>query len=314
MTIIVLDGPENVGKTTLAMEIVRQNPGARYRHWGPVKHDEVYAPALMEDIMLGGLVVWDRSWASEHVYSKLLNRTKHRLGDDPFLGEWLYTRAVLSVGCCFMVVGDEIQPHDEDDLPVDPVEEQNEFTGYALDHGWPIVVNKFTAGNLVNNSERVMHHVNKLQMLVENETYSVPPVYAGPPCPKVMFVGERRSAGKFPGAFIPFASRLTTMLGREIGNNAVFAGWTNVADVAPQEIRRADVVVSCGGVARKWVDYHVAMSGYTGNKFRFSIPHPAYLYRYNNERTVQGREEVKTFCEVIKEKLESTKQTYQTFN
>ena len=76
--VLLLEGPEKSGKTTLAREIIKQSR--------VLKVDAVHAsnrgcahPQHYSDLMALGdapdvLVVMDRAWPSECVYSKLLNR------------------------------------------------------------------------------------------------------------------------------------------------------------------------------------------------------------------------------------------------
>ena len=71
---IILDGPEKVGKTTLAKAIIRKRPDFHYRHWSTSWPDEIEFK-FEEAKICGRYEVWDRSFISERVYTKLLNRS-----------------------------------------------------------------------------------------------------------------------------------------------------------------------------------------------------------------------------------------------
>lgn len=285
MAIIYIDGPEKAGKSTVAT-VLKEEYGFRVRKWGPVPGDEVYMQPLAEDIASGDNVVWDRGWAAEHVYAYLLGREDRRLEADPWLGEWLYGRVVATVGLRVMLLGPDAKVihalRDEDDLPVDTTEERRQFHDYGRRFGYSVWANdhhrdaalaiaRFTKDVAVGMETRA----TKLGLR--------PPAYAGPPNARVVFVGQDRNKGsKFPGAWVPFTSRLTTMLGRDLGDFALRCGWTNAGDCPPQAIRGADLVVACGRVADRWVRNHVDHHNV------ITIKHPAYMYRWGKEKDGLG--------------------------
>jgi hypothetical protein len=75
-------------------------------------------------------------------------------------------------------------------------------------------------------------------------------------------------------------------LGRELGDDAFKCGWTNVGDVDPTFLV-GKTVVSCGNIATDWARKEV------GGQI-FSIPHPAWAYRYVNRSTEIARGEIKS--------------------
>lgn len=146
--LLVIDGPEKAGKTSL-IEALRtwvtlKGEPTKVRKWGKLDDgkwaiDEVYGFALDEDQLHPGLVIWDRSWASETVYGQLLNRDR-RLAERPELGESLYGRRVqlkiiLGGPSPAILMGDRT----EDDLPVSPAKEQEAFVAYGRQYGWHII-------------------------------------------------------------------------------------------------------------------------------------------------------------------------------
>jgi hypothetical protein len=286
MTVIVVDGPEKAGKTTLIRAIDRHLDGARVllRAWGPVKSDVEYLEPLKFAVSYPGVAVWDRSWASEHVYGLLLDRVDHRLAGDPWLGEWLYGRAVQACGLRVMVTTDPAllrERRNATDLPVDPAIERFAFQQYADQHGWSTY--DMTQWSVAEVAKDVVQRAVAVAM----RGTSRPPVYCGPPGAPVVVVGEARNLGATaPGAWLPFTSRLTTLAGRALGENAYRVGWTNAEDVPPVAVRGAVGLVACGEHADQWCRYHV------GHKNVLSVPHPASLYRFGKQRArIDGVEE-----------------------
>lgn len=269
--IILIDGPEKAGKSTLAKVLAEQLHGT-IRRWGPVDPDDrVYTPFLKEDSMSTRWFIWDRGWPSEHVYGKLLNRDR-RLTSDPWLGEWLHGRAVQTSGVRVILLPtgavDTGDLRDSSDLPVNPRAEFEAFMQYGKDFDYLMLTNYYTEDSVLSNAELIISRLGAANIIP-------PPKYAGYPNAKVVFVGERRNdKSKMipPGSWLPFTSRLTSELGRRLGPKAMQCGWTNVGDV-PLEFLANKFVVACGEVAAEWLEN----SGIA----RLVIPHPAWLYRYN---------------------------------
>lgn len=146
--LLVIDGPEKAGKTSLIAALAERvhlnRQETRIRKWGKLDDgkwaiDEVYGFALDEDLQATGLVIWDRSWASETVYGQLLGRDR-RLAAEPDLGDQLYGRRVqlkfiLGGPSPAIMLGDRT----EDDLPVAPAQEQEAFVAYGRRYGWHII-------------------------------------------------------------------------------------------------------------------------------------------------------------------------------
>jgi hypothetical protein len=275
--IIVIDGPEKAGKSTLIELLRKELLRTHVRPWGPVDPDDrVYLQPLIADTTdTHRIGIWDRSWASEHVYAKLLNRDR-RLKDDPFLGEWFYGRAAQAVGLRIMLIPEDpnelIRRRDNTDLGVNPIVERNAFIEYAKTFGWTILYNQYTPER---DKENVYRIVTKLGYIANRMV--VPPQYAGPPTAKIVFVGESRNEGSknaLAGAWLPFTSPLTTQLGRDCGKSAFEYGWTNIDDM-PAEFYTDKIVVSCGNKAHDYIN-----SLKYGCETHVEIPHPAWLYRF----------------------------------
>ncbi len=279
--ILVIDGPEKAGKTTLIQNILgityARGIPARVHAWGPVDPDDrVYSPVLMEDSLSPHVLhIWQRSWASEHVYAKLLNRDR-RLREDPWYGEWIHGRAVTAQGMCVMLLAPIPalrERRDDTDLNIDVEKEFVEFRDYAVRFRWRLKM-------LPNNMSSILPAAYSIMNELESKiTHVIPPVYAGPLNAPVIIIGEKRSMNTQPWEWLPFSSRLTTIFGRTFGDAAFRYGWGNAQDTPPAVLSEARVVISCGDVARKWV------ANYVSPVTHISVPHPSYLYRYNTKKT-----------------------------
>jgi hypothetical protein len=283
--LICVDGPEKSGKTTLVEEL--RNLGAFSHHWGPVGSDAEYASAINRSVERrkdksnpflspDDVVVWDRGWASESVYSTLLGRGR-RLGSDPWLGEWLYGRAFCKR---IMLLGPDegtlARLRTPDDLPVDPGIERGEFIRYGGQWGWERVFNDHRPGYARTLAGRIMDEVRHMPVVPD------PPAYCGPRDPRVVVVGEVRSTDPNPpeGSYLPWTSRYTTQMGRALGVLGLGVGWTNAHDEPTDVVRRAGLVVAAGNVAYDWC--YEALVGRPVKLLR--VAHPAWLYRWGKAK------------------------------
>lgn len=156
MGLLIIDGPESSGKSTLIQTIldVLHEDENIVRRWGPVSSWSKYIKPLYEDVdLILGLRagdmsttrIWDRSWAAEIVYNSLMNRG--RIISESSLTRHLENPVVDTGGLLVMLT---CQPDvlserrsmkaeaGHKDLPVEPKDEVREFTAYAEWHGWTI--------------------------------------------------------------------------------------------------------------------------------------------------------------------------------
>jgi hypothetical protein len=278
-----IDGPEKAGKTTI-VNILRERYGATVRHWGPIAPDDrVYAEPLLEDSQSDAFTVWDRGWASEHVYGALMGRTDRRLRDDPWLGEWLYGRAFQTIGTRFILLGPNALAvaslREGTDLPVDPAAERAAYAEYGRRFGYTVMPNQHTTESAEGVAWLIYQSASIAAGLASANHGLRPPAYAGPPNARVVFVGERPGPGKvtFPGHGLPFTSRMTIQMARDLGDFALECGWTNTSSCPPQALRTAGLLVACGKEAEMWVTHNVA-----GRRV-LRVDHPAYIYRFGKQ-------------------------------
>lgn len=305
MPVIIIDGPEKAGKTTLINELVKELlergiPAERV-HWGPVSPDDrVYSVVLEPQCQdLGKVWVWDRGWPSEHVYGRLLGRDR-RLSNDPWLGEWLHGRAVQVSGVRVILAG----PHssilerlrDDADLPVVPTLERQAYIEYGRRFGWTVL------HDTTHTRESVRQSIDTiLAELFSKETYAYkrwsPPNFAGPLNAEVVVVGEKLSDKHTAGGWLPFTSYFTTLFGREFGDDAFKVLWTNASTYDPQLLRDKEVIIACGRIATDWCRREI--KGGSSQKI-VNIPHPSYLYRFNNEKARQQLEYARQVVQSLK--------------
>ena len=156
--IIVLDGPEKVGKTTLAKAIIKAWPERHnatgfltYRHWNTSWPDEI--DFRLRDARLHGRdEIWDRTYLSEMVYTPLLGRTDQHPLFMPGVISRMH-KVMQQVAHVWVLVGsiDRLKAlRDDDDLPVDPEIEQIRYAHVAGQAGVPLIeVDHYTTDEAV---------------------------------------------------------------------------------------------------------------------------------------------------------------------
>lgn len=293
--IILIDGPEKAGKTTLIAELKRRT-GGQVRHWGIIESDTEYLEALKSDTADSTVWLWDRGWPSEHVYSKLLNRGR-RLGDDPWLGEWLYGRAIIGSGGVRVIMlpvrsGDLYVRRTSDDLPVNPMLEIAAYKEYAERFEYLTLYNDYDHKSITRNADHILEYL---------EDHSVShfsfPEYCGPSNPEVIVIGDTASTGSnMSGGWLPFTSHLTTQFGRLFGPRAITCmGWTNIGGMN-KILLHYYPVIACGKAAQDWVT--------GGTPVVLSVPHPAWLYRYNTRDTRNAAQALHSILHIMRDQNE----------
>lgn len=298
--LLVIDGPEKAGKSTLAAALVQWwdsaypeaagTPRARIRKWGRLDdgrwaRDVVYRDALVEDVEYGGLVIWDRSWASEAVYAKLLGRDR-RLGEDPWLGEFLYGRGVVlkfilggphhSVLTSQLDEDDQVEGHGQD-----MAKEQRAFVQYGERYGWSVI------GHTDRDRLPLPTLLRMVQLRIgefASRDGRNPRQWCGPRQASVVFVGERGSnRDSLVGGWLPFSSEYTSRFGRLLGDTAFRVGWTNAWDDQREIFDNAKLVVACGATAYDWCR-EVKKERAAAATIVEQVYHPAALYRWGRLR------------------------------
>lgn len=140
--VIIVDGPEAAGKSTFIKRLWTDAP---VRRWGPVDSISIYRPALSRDCLNQvPIIVWDRSWASEVVYNKLLQRgresTAFELEREYLEGYAILKIMVLTPPLVLQARREErLAQGAKDDLPVSPWDEYAAFRQYAAENNWAVM-------------------------------------------------------------------------------------------------------------------------------------------------------------------------------
>jgi len=290
MSVIIVDGPEKAGKTTMIKRlksILEKGIDVDIVKWGPISPDDrVYSDPLQtysgaED----AIAIWDRGWPSEYVYGNLLNR-KRRMSQDPWLGAWLHDRAVQSNGLRVMMLGPSPEKlaslRDRSDIAVDPKLEIQLFKQYAMKYGWMILEGyDHTEEDLKQNVRAI---ITRYQEIIPSYNKApLPPSWAGSQNADVVFVGNELSEFPMPGGWLPFTSLLTTKFGRIFGDQAMTYAWTNARSCNPAYLRERRVIIACGNVAHLWVRNYIDNKENKDQQILY-IPHPSYLMRFNTAK------------------------------
>jgi hypothetical protein len=141
-SMIVISGPEKVGKTTLCKKLVTMagwaGLDADYVHFSgatPVTQASIDAAITSSKDML----IWDRSWACGVVYQALgiPQKPEAILAE----GEKLFGRLCRSIGTTIILVEDYRkleQRRTPDDLPIPPLDEVVAYTNYGYANSWSV--------------------------------------------------------------------------------------------------------------------------------------------------------------------------------
>lgn len=260
--LITISGPEKANKSTLC-QVLREEYGAVIRHWGPIHSDTEFLTGLQEDIDYlardsDSLVVYDRSWVCDHVYSSLLGRD-HRFGADPWLAEWLYGRAVQTLGLRVILAGPSAavlaRRRDETDLPVDPVIEKATYVEYGRSFGYHIVHLEQDSGDALDNELRdiateLVTLARIRTRLLNPSSYLTPPHYVGPPQATGVVVVHDTDP-MLEGAWLPGTSAAVTEYARRLGPFALSLGWMDARNIRYSKLRSAHLVYALGTEANR---------------------------------------------------------------
>lgn len=284
--LFVIDGPEAAGKTSLVdvlAEVVRLY-GWHVVHCRcrrpPILDLDAYVAMLKMAERTDTLVIMDRGWAAEAVYSRLLRRSTER--DATWL-EWHLGRAVPGLGCGIMLLdhpADIASRRRKNDLPVQVTEEVAAFRVYAENFGWTILQSPSTDSEREHVADQIVNHLVDIRYeLLQGRT---PQRVCGAPMAPIVVVGTRSAPekrGRRKGTWLPLSSWTTEWLMDVVPTPFGSIAWTNVTGLdderqAREEVLHAAVVVTLGNAAARWVDFFGA------NGQVVSLPHPTAVTRW----------------------------------
>jgi hypothetical protein len=296
MTILLIEGPEKSGKTTLARQLLNNLPGSTYTHWGPIASPDEYIEPMLAHAASPHVHIWDRGWPSESIYSSLMPGRVNLLGT-AWWGEWLFRRPALTGGMAIVLLGHSSNElasrRTPDDLPVDPAVERDAYNDYAQNFRYPAMTQP--------RVETIGYLWRKALERAAFEPRLIPPLYAGPRHAPVVFMGDALNESQGPG-WSPFGSCYTSMYGRCIGRLAWHCGWTN-SNIDPT-LLKGRAVIACGAVAQQTCRAaHLDFE---------AVPHPSWLYRWGAAKAkirVTEDQILRTVTQVLRDTKEVTAMT-----
>lgn len=218
--IIYIDGPEKAGKTTLANELTtvfKDNSTIMVKNKNRAKMNGFeYLDDFIAGISSSTPYIWDRGWASEWVYGKLLDQDRYFV-QNPFLAEWVYGRMMNGRGNRFILLPEKIDKNielrDDSDINKNPKLEIELFKSYANMFGYIILENDYTPKKLRENVQKIF--VNSMVQVNK----SSPKEYVGPVNPEVTFIGDVTPQFKY--GHYPFFNSVSSRYFKVFGKLAI---------------------------------------------------------------------------------------------
>jgi hypothetical protein len=230
--------------------VIRKHTGAAF------PDDREYLVSLMEDIDLirsrTEIVVYDRAWASEVVYGTLLGEPR-RLGDDSWLAEWLYGRAVQTHGVRAMILGPDDATLDElrdaSDLPVSVGDERVYFAATGHAHDYTVIYNKHSREYVVEMAHQLVVTAS-LRARKADELGVRVPFWCGPTDARVVIVGTK-NIDRTPalGKWLPFSSAGPKLFSGILGPAALKCAWAYAEEVPSKALLNRELIVTVGSHA-----------------------------------------------------------------
>jgi hypothetical protein len=257
--LVLVEGPEKVGKTTLieALVPVLEKTFAKVEvtHHGPWDPDDsIIAPMVKEHANDDILHIWDRGWGSEFVYATGLGR-KRRANNNALLMEWLHGRAAIAK---FSITGpaEELAARrDGTDLPIDVWREKVLFSELDWALGYTGFYNMYTPEGL---QEIVLGMSAMIRYAADQH---MPYVYGTPTSP-VCFVASQTTGSK-GDRWMPLSDNASFMaITTALGNSALNCAYTFSHKGSPALLSKFKHIVTFGKEAADWVKYYVPTDEY----------------------------------------------------
>lgn len=246
MSIILIEGPEKAGKTTLAHELERllNDTGLHqevvYRHHTrpAIPDDREYSDGVRYATSLPAsklVEIWDRGWPSEVVYGTLLGQSRRTVAQ-PDLGYWLHGRAVQANGVRVMLQGPPAHllglRRTSDDLPVHPGAEQALYANYAKRFGWLLLPAYSMTKKLYTPLELAIMVLRNFEFVQEHlEETGLPStrVIGGDITSSILVLNDPEDPQeRIPGGWLPFSDMRGLGLGRMFGTQMHRVLWADV--------------------------------------------------------------------------------------
>lgn len=264
---IVIEGPNNVGKTLIVNELKEILASA---HFPELKF---YASADMQEYFRDHITVaqnnhpefitvWDRSWVSNYIYNRLLpDRGEKNPITDAFIGELEYGTTMQALGQGYIILRAENFGPDDTYPELDYQKELLAYSQYAkrFPHWKVLRVDGYTKADMARLAKQIaadyMKEASELRILRQLAAYCKPPDFLGNPYSKVLLVAPH-ARGNNP----PFMYKSGLELLSRIGDSAVKCCMVSVGAVNPAYLRDFDIAFAFGTKASTWARYYARIT------------------------------------------------------
>jgi len=289
---IILEGPDGGGKSTLAAALQRLHHGARIIHHGAYPHDRELFPRFLASLLAcaDGPLILDRSWLSEPIYGEAVRGGEDRVGR---VHQRMLERVALGRGAWVLnclpawdSVHEVWASRRADEYVEAPDHLRVVYEGYeTLPERTCLPVLRYDRDHTALPSpDGPKHHLSLSDVDRELPSNGL---IGNRDAPRVVLLGDRSNGEQD----LPFVSQrgcspwLTEQL-EQAGVPETDLAWLNVRTpdgtfkdenaLAVGQVLDAELV-ALGSVARAWCEHH-------GLVHR-SVPHPQYWKRFNHQRT-----------------------------
>jgi hypothetical protein len=166
---------------------------------------------------------------------------------------------------------------DKTDLAVDVAKERELYETYGRRFGWDIHRIDHSEATQLVFTAKVMMHLDRAKRNFIN-----PEIICGKVDSPVLIMGSEKSQQTIDGGWMAFTSRMTTMFGQDIGDDAMKVAWSNVSEVPPAQLKNRKAIILCGTSAK--VQFEFMRKEVSADTEVIEIPHPSYLFRFNSEK------------------------------
>ena len=294
--IVILEGPDGSGKTTLAKEL-QERFGLRYHHEGPPPANipPLYHYARVLEDYRGSDVVIDRFALGERIYGPII-RGKDGLGPE---GWKLIRRQIAAAGAIevlclpdYLTVRENWSKRSATEL-LKKTELFNQsyraYSDFVLDDR-----NYFVYNYTDTTSHLTL--MNMLEQIRQNVPPTLPAGYVGDPYARFLFVGER---GSNPEAYVdlPFFATVgssaflnTALLAAGyLENEVAMVNAYSVTGTEPNKLLKFPKTIALGNVAAlvcqaQGIEHTLIPHPQYWKRFRSQVPHE-YIDKLRSERS-----------------------------
>jgi len=299
--IIVLEGPDGAGKSTLAAEFVKRGFRLAY-HDNPPEFGEdkfeTYTKTILGAIKTGEDVVFDRFAPSEHVYG-LVRRGETQIGIEQLrlINRLLYSRGALTIFCLppLETVEANWRARLKDELVQDFSQLEKIYHAYGSLRSREYDQLNATAFNYTEQSLQSLFGFGVTKLAIRYLSLSLPAGVIGSPEARFLFVGEQSDEPRDLAFYSASSSRSAHFLNIaiwEAGYKEHEIAFTNALrfDGSTRNIRDiydGRIVIALGNVAGK-------ICSAQGVPY-LAAPHPQFVRRFKSKNRKRYVEMLRMF-------------------